>query len=179
MPTRGAKNSACKRLRSVCARCCNRAKSSPGWVGLWASTTCVSCSTTVPNRPCWSSQVANRCTPTYDRRGITWTPSAPAATGRWSGTRRGRPWRRLSCQVARHRLRWRIRTAMGIWRCATLASNARLGHCGSSWRKVHNSACATSLRWRPAQNDGLEPSSRLGWLGADCMTSSSFTSSSG
>jgi hypothetical protein len=77
--------------------------------------------------------------------------------------------------LPRHRLRWRILTAIGLCSVATLSRRTRLGHTGSSWSKVHNSACSTAPSFRPAQKDGLEPSSRLRWLRANCMTSSSLT----
>src|SRR5215510_7858693 len=64
---------------------------------------------------------------------------------------------------------------MEICRWATLSRRTRLEHSGSSWSNVHNRACSTSPNFRPAQKDGHEPSSKLRWIGANCMTSSSLT----
>src|SRR3989442_2293360 len=140
---------------------------------------CWSWATTGPNCSCWSSHCANRCTPTNDSGGVTRTAARQEETGRWQGARRGRPLRRWSCRCARHRLRWRRLTAIGICRLATLSSSARLGHSGSSWSKVHNRAWSTSLSFRPAQKPGLALSSRLRWSRASCMTSSSLPSIAG
>src|SRR5207249_8312581 len=135
---------------------------------------CVSWATTRSKALWWSSQCAKRCTPTNDRRGLTRTTAAPETADPGDGVCRGRPWRRLSCHCTRHRLSWRRLTAIGLCRLAASSSNSRLGHCGSSWSKLHNRACSRSLSFLPEQNDGLEPPLGLLWLRASGMTSSSL-----
>src|ERR687887_1339444 len=130
--------------------------------------------TTGSKASCWSSQWAKRCTPTYDRYGVTWTSAPPAAVRH--ATWRGRPLRRLRRHVARHRLRWRTLTASALCLWATLSSSARVGHSGSSCSNCHSRALSIALSFLPVQKGGCASSVGVCLPGAMCMTESSLTS---